>query len=74
MEKTVNVTPRKLARSMARAQMRRMKLRGVNKEPVLMGQRGESFFQREWRRFAAEAQLEAIAREKARKNRKKARA
>lgn len=65
--KKVKISPRKLARSMARAKLDKQGATGYNKKIFLMGRRAPSRFARKWKELALQAHKEALAREQARK-------
>ena len=67
-EKKITITPRWLARRMAKAKLDGEGATGYNKKPKEPGgEKGESHFQRNWRELAVKARDEAAKRAKARK-------
>jgi len=67
MEKKIRVTPRRLARQMAKAQLDRRGVTGYNKERIgLDGKKMPSIFARNWRKLAQEAAETVYPRKKGR--------
>lgn len=65
-EKKITITPRWLARRMAKAKLDGEGATGYNKKPKAPGgEKGESHFQRNWRELAVKARDEAAKRAKA---------
>lgn len=64
-EKKITITPRWLARRMAKAKLDSDGATGYNKKPKAPGGKGESHFQRNWRELALKARNEAAKRAKA---------
>ncbi len=57
------ITPRKLARTMARKRLEKAGASGYNKRWVVMGKKMLSRFARSWKELAAQAQADALAQE-----------
>ena len=65
-EKKITITPRWLARRMAKTKLDSEGATGYNKKPKAPGgKKGESHFQRNWRELAVKARDEAVKRAKA---------
>ena len=64
------IKPRRLARAMARAQLKKRGSTGYNKTTTINGRKTRSRFARLWKGLAYEAMKDAQAREAARKKKK----